>query len=516
MNQTLEKIPVFASRHLFLLVLLFSAFNQFSLITADPDLWGHIKFGEDAWRQGALPTSDPYSYTAQDATWINHEWLTEILFFKLYDFFGSTGILIFKMTIGLSIIALLARNVFEKGQGNLGPFLVLSLLIPILAPGFMPRPHLFSYFFWTLLILALQYYFNAQEEAGRGAINSKFTNQKTLLISIPLLFILWINTHGGTLAGLAILGTAALYDVIRTRNIRSPLLLCALASAIATLLNPYGYELWAFFMHSLSLPRNITEWNGIPLWHLHQWPFKLFTILFICAWLTTKNKWRWDTFIIFPSIYFAYKHQRHVPLAAIAMTPFLMEHAKMWVIHWSQNLYRSVRKPAMLCLLLFGLAQASVGYLKNSANQFQIFVDPGVYPVYAARFMSENKLSGNIWNPFDWGEYLIWKLPENKISVDGRFRTVYPEDLLNDSIKFSSGGKGWESLLEKYPSDFVLARKAYQTHLRMNKQKGWTPIYEDLISVLYVKSSDPENPIWKQLNKRKLKQNPQTPSYYFP
>ncbi|MBI4389088.1 MAG: hypothetical protein HY580_02825, partial [Nitrospinae bacterium] len=29
--------------------------NWFSYITADPDLWGHVKFGGDIWAQGAIP-----------------------------------------------------------------------------------------------------------------------------------------------------------------------------------------------------------------------------------------------------------------------------------------------------------------------------------------------------------------------------------------------------------------------------------------------------------------------------
>ena len=75
------------------------AFNLFSLITADPDLWGHIKFGEDIWSELSIPKTDPYSYTAFGLPWVNHEWLAEIIFFLIFNLAGSTGLLAFKLGI---------------------------------------------------------------------------------------------------------------------------------------------------------------------------------------------------------------------------------------------------------------------------------------------------------------------------------------------------------------------------------------------------------------------------------
>ena len=111
---------------LFKILIFAYAFNQFSLITADPDLWGHLKFGEAAWVQKALPSTDPYSYTAQGLPWINHEWLAEIIYYLIYTALGSTGLLIFKLTLGLFILQLLASLYFSK-ENN--PFIFLLTFI---------------------------------------------------------------------------------------------------------------------------------------------------------------------------------------------------------------------------------------------------------------------------------------------------------------------------------------------------------------------------------------------------
>ncbi|HEX7136905.1 MAG TPA: hypothetical protein VF219_03625, partial [Vicinamibacterales bacterium] len=43
---------------------------------ADPDLFGHVRFGQDVFATGAVHTADPYSF-ASDRAWVNHEWLAE-------------------------------------------------------------------------------------------------------------------------------------------------------------------------------------------------------------------------------------------------------------------------------------------------------------------------------------------------------------------------------------------------------------------------------------------------------
>ena len=84
-----------------------SAVYFFSFITADPDLWGHIKFGEDLWLNGKLVRFDPYSFTAYGQPWINHEWLTELIFYCIYFYLGDSGLLFGKLAIGIGVVAIL-------------------------------------------------------------------------------------------------------------------------------------------------------------------------------------------------------------------------------------------------------------------------------------------------------------------------------------------------------------------------------------------------------------------------
>ena len=46
--------------------------------SADPDLWGHVRFGADILRNGSIHQVDTYSFDS-DRPWVNHEWGAEVL-----------------------------------------------------------------------------------------------------------------------------------------------------------------------------------------------------------------------------------------------------------------------------------------------------------------------------------------------------------------------------------------------------------------------------------------------------
>src|SRR4029450_2399192 len=70
-------------------------------LTSDPDLWGHLRYGEDWLSTLTVPSSDVYSFTS-DRLWINHEWLTEALFASAYRAGGTIALAILNAAIVLA------------------------------------------------------------------------------------------------------------------------------------------------------------------------------------------------------------------------------------------------------------------------------------------------------------------------------------------------------------------------------------------------------------------------------
>ena len=56
------------------------------------DEWWHLKTGQWILQNGRLPVNDIFTYTGEDTRWHNHEWLAQILFYKVFEWGGRHGI----------------------------------------------------------------------------------------------------------------------------------------------------------------------------------------------------------------------------------------------------------------------------------------------------------------------------------------------------------------------------------------------------------------------------------------
>ena len=470
------------------------AFTQFSYVTADPDLWGHLRFGQDIWEQGRVHATDPFSYTAHGNTWINHEWLMELSLYLIYHAFDSTGLLVFKALLGIFIVHLLSSVYFARA-GNITVYLVtFALVIPVMAPGFMTRPHLATFLFLALLVYVLQKFFDGNHRI------IKWT---------PLIMLLWVNSHGGVVAGLGIFGAITAVEVIRcfrTGEEKGKLLLkYFVLSFVAVLINPYGYNLWLFFIHSLGMSRSISEWGPVALTDFSHWQYKVLALLFLGTFLLPKKKRVWEIGVIVLAMVYGFRHQRHTVLTAILITPYLLSHYGHW-LKWDikpyyDRLSNHFRGVMQAVLVIFIVAMAAIQLNQYAADDFKIRVDHQVYPAYAAQFMEANGLEGNLVVPFDWGEYMIWESPNSRVSIDGRFRTMYPEHIIEINNAFAHGQAEGFALLNDWPTIMVMTKRNEAPHIFMEKAPGWIKIYQDPISKLFIRTQEsaPDHPLWKRI-----------------
>ena len=234
----------------------------FSDTIADPDLWGHIRFGQDIIKNGSAVQSDIYSYRTRDQRWINHEWLSEVIFAGLHDLAGARGLIVFKLVISIVLIMLSYVHLRRRGAGRYVSVLLLILLsVPFRMGLGTIRPQIFTYlcFFLELLIL----------EKGAGA-------GQAWLWLLPVLLAFWVNLHGGVLAGVGVLFVWIAVRVIARRHEATPFKqtpgsmlqigLIGLASCAALLINPYGIELVWFLLRTGTVPRpEILEWVPLAL-----------------------------------------------------------------------------------------------------------------------------------------------------------------------------------------------------------------------------------------------------------
>jgi hypothetical protein len=212
---------------------------------ADPDLWGHITFGQSVLSTWHLTRVDPYSYSAAGHVWNDHEWLTEVLMAAVYNILGVIGLKLMKCLCTAATILLIAMGEAETGASETVQFCVLMIAAVALGAQMQFRPQLFTFIFFaaTLWILASDNY-------GR----------RTPLWLIAVMMVPWVNVHGGFFIGLITLvlymGIATLRDLYEKRGWNHGLRLLAvtIATIAATLATPYGLDNWYAVTHTLHNP----------------------------------------------------------------------------------------------------------------------------------------------------------------------------------------------------------------------------------------------------------------------
>ena len=213
-----------------LIVLVFSAILLgITRTVVDPDLWGHLRFGLDTLRNGYLARQDPYAYTTAGQVWINHEWLAEVIFALAWRAGGNLGLILLKDGVEVLTLALAFGSCCAGKLSPYGPALYVLLFLPAMLPSMWTvRPQMF-----TNLMFALVLFIILMAERGHYG----------WLWVAPPAICFWMNTHGGVLAGTAILfglgSRASVFPPAQLENVIIPLVVALLGDA--------GQSVWGRF-----------------------------------------------------------------------------------------------------------------------------------------------------------------------------------------------------------------------------------------------------------------------------
>jgi len=174
---------------------------------------------------------------------------------------------------------------------------------------------------------------------------------------------------------------------------------------------------------------------------------------------------------------------------------------------------RRVVVAAMAGVILLQLVWLGSLYLEN---RFRLVVPPQDYPTRAADFMIRNGVRGNIAAPFDWGEYLIWKLyPDSRVAMDGRYTTAYPMAAIEENFAWMKGGEGWRELLDNYPTDIALSGRRHPVTRLLEQDPEWVMIYFDETAALFVKETPAQAALIRRFRAGSL-EPPAPPALHFP
>ncbi|MEA3338248.1 MAG: hypothetical protein U9R25_20355 [Chloroflexota bacterium] len=452
----------------------------------DPDYWWHVRTGQMIVETGMLPRQDIFSYTTAGRPWITHEWLSQVVFFLVQRGAGyRANVLLFGLLGCLSLLAVYAACRL-RGLGELGASLLALTAIMVGFASANVRPQMVTALLVAVTVLILSY--------------AKLEGKLRSLWILPVLFVAWVNFHGGYVIGLVLLWLAVVGETLtsRRRDVSIPLrilLPVALLSTVAVLLNPHGLEalLYPFSYAGTenASMRFIMEWQS-PDFHVPGF-LGFAIVLLVTTVVGLGGKPLGLTEVLWSLLlgFLALRSVRHVPLYAIAVMPLLGARLLTWLPVLGQQLATWRRTMPLLVLwlllpitLLWAFVRINQGELNLQTGQQPSTVS---YPSEGVAYLRNNDLPGNLLNEYAWGGYLIYELfPERLVFIDGR-ADVYGDAFMDRYGEVAGVRPGWRQVLEDYDIQVVLLPQDSPAAVLFQSAREWEQVFEGEEEVIFVR-----------------------------
>lgn len=546
-NAALKSKNIFLSPGVWAVISLFiMVFIMGLLKIYSPDLGFHLKSAKWIIDNKQFIYTDSFSYGSEANKYYDLQWLFQLLIYSLYNAGGETVLVIANALLITSSLVLVWFRFLKRAavdKTNIKPGLFAFIAILCVQPlTFEIRPHVLSWIFLNLTLFFLESHKNG--------------NKKALFI-LPVIMLLWANTHSLAILGLV---TIAIYNAgiyFETKRADKKLLLFSGLSFAVFLINPYfiegmiypfsqfgvisGDSLLKSYFGELQSPFTAKEIEMLgskyftsPLLILHlSAVLSLFSIL-----RSIKQKQFTDALLLAAYLVLLYLANKNYGYFLMVSLPLIVKYSfnrselrkkkmlkqkapptakkknktkedlKPVVFAPSnQKLYKRVSFAAIIIAVFISITSITDGYpiFRHSPFRFGFTSDKDQLPVEATAFLNKNQVKGKLLNHLDFGGYLMANYNE-KVFIDGRM-DVLPEDFFKKYYESLTVRNGIKNLLNEYDPDIVIfpyvkASYWWEYFLSKTKQSGYKAVYFDGLSVIYLKSSS--YPQFPELNEKDI------------
>jgi len=461
---------------------------------SDPDVWWHLKTGQLIAQTRTVPHTDSFSFTRAGYPWVAHEWLTELFIYGVYRISGWGGlIVVFALMVSTAFFLVYLRSAPDPYSSGV----IVLLGAWATAPVWGVRPQVVSLLFTSLWFLIL-------ERSER--------NPRLLWWTLPLT-VLWVNLHAGFALGLALLLIFLVAEFLEQFTSSRPsnsarlraLAITFLVDLLLVPLNPNGARMYLYPVETLrsnAMPKYIAEWASPNFHHAEYIPFLLLLLATMAslAWSQLRVRPR-DVLLLTVSTFTALSSIRLIPFFVLVAVPILSwplerRNSSARPQSWPQTPDTS-RVPLpyaglLNALILFALA-GFVGYQINMVVRRQPQVEAQRFPVGAVAYLQAHPASGPLFNLYDWGGYLIWKLnPQTPVFIDGR-ADLYGEFLMRQFAD-TYGLKGiWQETLQTWRIRTVLVNPDSALAVALRNAPDWEVGYSDSQAIVFERFA-PQSP----------------------
>jgi hypothetical protein len=458
---------------------------------SDNDIWMNLRAGRWIVEHMTLPATDPFSSYGQGRPWVAYSWFFEVLIHGLDAWLGLAGIVLYRVVLSYALLIALHRLVarreprFALATGLSG--LAFFALVPLLNE----RTWLFTLLFSTLTLDTV-----LDLRDGRG------TRRIWL---VPAVYALWANVHIQFIYGLFLLGlgcVAPLLDGVLGRIPASghasqawtrawwQLVALTAACLLATLLNPYYGRLYAVVVEYAAK----SETYNLVIELLASgfrmpWEWAMPVLVGAAAYRLGRRSERstFDVILLSVATVFALRARRDVWFAVLAAVAVLSTGRR--VAGTSFDHFRLGRSQLIIVASVVLVVLVALGWSLDLSQEHLEREVVARYPAKAASVIEERGYRGPLFNEYGWGSYLIWRLPNLPVSIDGRAELHGPTRIRRN-VETISGVKGWDSDpdLKAAGTVVISARAALASLLRLDPR--FELVHEDKLAAVFTRRSD--------------------------
>ena len=483
-----------------LLIIVFAMAAFVIAMLYDPDYFWHLRAGQLILDTRALPSHDPFSFTRPDAPWLLNAWLFDVVLYAVHSIGGAIGVRL--------LVAVLMGATFFVVYRSIRTFLnpVPALLIAVvcftaLLSFATPRGQLISYLFYAIYLhLILGYLHNG--DASR-------------LKWLPLIMILWVNSHGGYATGLILLTIVTAATALsrwlawpdRNPTRLRPLLICLVITAGASLVSPYHIHNWLYLFQTAGFETTqvIVEWRAPMLKDRYFQSLVILALAYGWSLPFRNSRPKLEELLLSTGmLLLSMKAIRHIPFGVITMAPLValalsdgvLAKLELW---WQRSRVRNRYKNTAGRGQQLGSMVYVMNWLMLSASLLLALV---YWPILARQhmeagnefigwkavdFVASRGITGRVFNEYGFGGLMIYRLdPAQKVFIDGR-ADAYGAAFVREYLRIFLGQEGWEEAFDRYEIDYVVCARSAPIRQLLLQRGDFVSVYKDEFNSVLVK-----------------------------
>ena len=460
---------------------------------ADPDIWWHLRTGDWILAHRAVPVTDPFSAYGMGKPWVEYSWLFDVISALAFARLGFISIAVCEIAVRLALSVAL----FHLVRGLLGGFwrgvALTAAALYAMTVILGPRPGMLSILF---VILTFDILLSARR-TGRGG---------TLWL-LPPMFALWANWHIQFVDGLFVIGVFACEPLVNALfRYNAPAAAGAASnnprnsarnslpakqswpvfasSALATLLNPYGWRLYStvlFYMRQTGTYDAISELKAMTFRQPQH-----FVVLLLALTAALAIGWRrdakplWLIFLAAASM-MAFRSVREVWFLAVVAACVIADGWDPKRPGASAAVSVRMRVAVVVCVL----AVLAVCYSRYGLSNDSLAINvAGEFPEEASWYVEHYRLPGPLLNDLSWGGFLIWRLPQLPVAIDGR-NNIHGQDRIQQFSDLWTGKPGWESNPDLVRANTIITPRVSAIAALLRTNPSFRVAFEDSQAVVF-------------------------------